>query len=375
MFLKGVRSAVENVNPYISGKTIDEVKALYDLEEIIKLGSNENAYGPFKHARQAMIDEIDNVFMYPDQTYEALKEILSKKFMVSSEQIAIGHGAGGILETLARTFIESGDEVIIPSETYGLYFEISKLMAGKIVTVPLTGDYQVNIDGVISQINSRTKIIWLCNPNNPTGTVINQVDFDKLLNALPSHTWLVLDEAYAEFSDANKLPNAIKRIEEGNRIIIVRTFSKAYALAGVRVGYAISSPEMIKIFDTVAEPFNANRMGLVAAIASLKHDSAEYERALEAIKKDRERMMVSLKRFGFEVIPSQANFIFVNTPYNADLLADTLLKRGIIIRSCTGWGYEKAVRISVGTSYENKRFLEILKEVIISLNSETEAQT
>jgi len=372
MMIKGVRNEIKNVNPYIAGKTIDEVRAIYNLKEIIKLGSNENAYGPFEHAKKAMINEIGNVFMYPDKTYEELKSILADQYKVEANQLAIAHGAGGMLETLARTFIAKGDEVIIPEQTYGLYFEITKLMGGTVITVPLDENYCIPVDEMIKKINDKTKIIWLCNPNNPTGTVVDKEAFNRLLAALKPHTWLVLDEAYAEFAEQNALPDAIKKISEGHNLIVVRTFSKAYALAGVRIGYAIANKDMIKLIDTVAEPFNANRVGLVGAIASLKEDQKEYQTSLNAIIKDRKMLSEALSKFNFKGIHSHANFIFCETPYNAEELSERLLKKGIIIRPCGGWGYPNAIRISVSTTYENQKFLETLEKVLNQWQAESE---
>jgi histidinol-phosphate aminotransferase len=367
MVLKGIRKEVANVNPYIAGKTIDEVKEAYGLEEIIKLGSNENAYGPFKHAKQAMIDEINQIFMYPDKTYEMLKIMLAEKFGVSPKQLALSHGAGGMLETLARTFIEKGDEVIIPDQTYGLYREITKLMGGEIVSVGVDHNYRIDIVQMIEKITPKTKLIWLCNPNNPTGTVIAKEDFSRLLGHLNPYTWVVLDEAYAEFAAPNALPDALAQIEGGQNIIIVRTFSKAYALAGARVGYAMASPEMIKIIETVAEPFNANRIGLAGAIAALKDDQLEYQTSLAAILDDRAMLTEALGAMGIECVESHANFVFCRTPYDADQLAEQLLLKGIIIRPCAGWGYPDAFRVTVGTHYENVQFLKKLKAVMKAL--------
>lgn len=367
MLLKGIRKEVENVNPYIAGMTIDEVKEAYGLEEIIKLGSNENAYGPFKHAKQAMIDEINQLYMYPDKTYETLKIQLAKLYDISPSQLALSHGAGGMLETLARTFIEKDDEVLLPDQTYGLYREITHLMGGKIVSVPLDSTYRIDIEAMIQKMTPKTKLIWLCNPNNPTGTVIAKDDFDRLLAQMNPHTWLVLDEAYAEFAAQHALPDAIEKIAAGHNLIIVRTFSKAYALAGARVGYAIASPEMIKVIETVAEPFNANRIGLAGAIATLKEDRQEYQTALGAIIKDREALTEALNALGIQCVPSHANFIFCRTPYDVAQLSEQLLLKGVIIRPCTGWGYPDAFRITVGTTDENKRFLAIFKEVIKAL--------
>jgi len=361
---KGIRKAVEFVNPYVPGKTIEEVKATYGLDEIIKLGSNENPYGPFTNARKAMINEVDEVYRYPDNIYEKLKKLLAKNNGLTSNNVAISHGAGGMLETLAKTFIETGDEVIIPKQTYGLYKEISKVMGGLVVYSELDNDYKINIDDMIEKITDRTKLIWLCNPNNPTGTTMEAADIEKLVNVLPESAWIIMDEAYSEFMSTDKKIDTLKYIKEGANMIIVRTLSKAYGLAGVRIGYALAQEDMIATIDTVAEPFNANRIGLAGAIATIEEDREEYNQVLRQIVEDREKLQEQLKDLGLTCIPTQTNFVFFETGMDASIIGEKMLQKGVIVRPCGGWSYPQAIRVTIGTKSENQKFIDTLKSVL-----------
>ncbi len=364
MEIKGLRRSVHNVNPYVPGKTIGEVEKEYQLKKVIKLGSNENSYGPFPNAIKAMENEIKSLNSYPDTNFNELKEVIANKLVVEASYIAVSHGSGGMLQTLAQTFIEEGDEVIIPLQTYGLYNEISKLMGGTIKKVPLTKDYKIDLDRIRNELTPATKLIWISNPNNPTGTLFDLDAYERLLNALPESTWLILDEAYAEFASSDLLPNTMDHIKEGKNIITVRTFSKAYGLAGARMGYAIANPKMISIIDTVSEPFNANRVALAGAIATLKMDEIYFQNCLDSIVKDRYLITNSLRKMGFDVVDTHTNFIFFTTPYDAENLSQTLLERGIIVRPCTGWNYPNAIRLTIGKSDENQEFLKVFKEII-----------
>ncbi|MDY0143092.1 MAG: histidinol-phosphate transaminase [Bacteroidales bacterium] len=362
--MESIRKAIEFVHPYVPGKTIDEVKTAYGLEEVIKLGSNENPYGPFENAKEAMIKEIDQIFMYPDYEYEKLKEILAHKNYLKPSNVTLSHGAGGVLETLAKAFIEEGDEVIIPTQTYGLYREISIVMGANVIESPLNENYTIDIEDIVAKCTDKTKLIWLCNPNNPTGTMFGEVEFESLLERMPGNTWIVMDEAYIEFSNLAKRIDTIKYIKQRKNVIVVRTMSKAYGLAGARIGYSFANEEMIRIIDTVAEPFNANRIGLAGAIATLTKDQEIYESRLQAITDERKNMSRELTDMGMICIPSETNFVFFETGLNASDIGEELLKRGIIVRPCTGWGYQEAIRVTVGTKYENKRFLEEFKTLI-----------
>ncbi|HCP06876.1 MAG TPA: histidinol-phosphate transaminase, partial [Synergistaceae bacterium] len=224
--------------------------------------------------------------------------------------------------------------------------------------------YSTDMKGIIDAVTDRTRLVWLCNPNNPTGTVFEPGLLGSLLENIPESAWVVLDEAYAEFASPGDLPDRSRLILEGRNLISVRTFSKAYGLAGARLGYGIAREEVITAIDTVSEPFNANRLGIAAGVAVLTKDREACESARLLIVSERERVSRQLGMMGLEVVPSRANFIFFETPRFADEVAGDLLRRGIIVRPCGGWGYERAIRVTVGTEEENNFFLEALEETL-----------
>ena len=358
MRITGTRKTISHVEPYVAGKTIEEVKREYGLREVVKLGSNENPYGPFPSSLEAMREELELLNTYPDSTFEEIKKHIAAMFRLSAQNIAVSHGAGGMLETLAKTFIEEGDQVIIPQQSYRLYREISTLMGAAVVEVPLTEDYHVDVDAIRAEITEKTKLIWLCNPNNPTGTIVPLAKYRELITELPAHTWLVLDEAYAEFADPDLLPPMTTDIAQHN-LIAVRTFSKAFGLAGARLGYAVAAPDVIRVIDTVAEPFNANRVGLAGATAALTRGWERYLEVRGQICADRGWLEDQLSRRGYEVVQSHANFVFFDSGTDTNALTATMLKRGVIVRGCAGWGYPHHLRVSVGTRAELERFIQV----------------
>lgn len=364
MPLNGLRKVVLGVEPYIPGKSTEEVMAEKGLKNVIKLGSNENPYSPFKNAMEAMKNEVSRLNTYPDVSFHEIREKIAAIYGLKASNICISHGAEGMLQTMGKVFIDPGDEVIIPTSTYGLYSEISKVMGAEIVDVPMKEKYYIDIDAIISKVNSKTKLLWLSNPNNPTGTVFEKQDLERLFKKLPSHCWVILDEAYAEFADQELMPDIAALINSGVNMISIRTFSKAYGLAGARLGYAVCREEMSVVIDTVTEPFNANRVGIAGALATLKYDSDEYLSALTKIKAGREWITAELRKMGLSPVSSQTNFVFVDTPFNAGIISEKLLDRGIIIRPCTGWNYPNAVRITVGKKEQNELLIEELGAIL-----------
>ncbi len=364
MSLEGLRKAVLEVRPYVPGKSIEEVMAERGLQDVIKLGSNENPYGPFTNARKVMKEEVDRINTYPDVSFYHLKERLSGIHGVKSENICISHGAEGMLQTLGKAFIDPGDEVIIPSATYNLYHEISRVMGASIISVPMKDDYYIDLEAVAEKAGPRTKLLWLSNPNNPTGTVFDKRSFEKLMKSLPSQAWVVLDEAYAEFATQNLLPDLAPFIEGGANVISIRTFSKAYGLAGGRLGYAMCREEMATVIDTVTEPFNANRIAVAGALATLELDRKEYTEALEKIKKDRHWLTDHFKELGLVPVESHTNFVFVETPLSAVRLSEKLLDLGIIVRPCNNWGFSGAIRVTVGLEQQNQRLIKGISDIL-----------
>jgi histidinol-phosphate aminotransferase len=364
MSLEGLRKAVLEVKPYVPGKSIEQVMAEKGLKDVIKLGSNENPYGPFTNARKVMKEEVDFINTYPDVSFYHLKERLSGIHGVKSENICISHGAEGMLQTLGKAFIDPGDEVIIPGATYNLYREISRVMGANIVSVPMNENYYIDLEAVAGKISSKTKLLWLSNPNNPTGTVFDKKSFERLVESLPSHVWVVLDEAYAEFTTQDILPDVASLIEGGANVISIRTFSKAYGLAGGRLGYAICREEMATAIDTVTEPFNANRIVVVGALATLEKDKKEYAEAIEKIKKGRQWLTAEFRRLGLSPVESHTNFVFADTPLSAARLSEKLLDLGIIVRPCDNWGFPRAVRFTVGLEQQNQRLIKGISDIL-----------
>lgn len=359
----GIRKEAFACEKYVSGKSMDQVMADYGLSSVIKLGSNENLYGPYDAAVRAMQEEVGRINIYPEKNYIKLKELVGAAWGVDGTWVSLGHGAGNVLDSVAKTLLEDGDEVIVPKQSYRLYREISKIMGASVVEVPLDENYTIDLDDFRKAITEKTKIVWICNPNNPTGSVIDKDKMDDFVASLPENCWLVMDEAYAEFCDPALLPDTMKYIKAGKNVINIHTFSKYYGLAGGRVGYLVANPEFVNWYDTVSEPFNANRIGLAGAVALLEHMD-ECKKYGDLMIRDRQWLNEQLTEMGCKVFPSQANFVFFETPYDAAELGEKLLRKGIIVRPCGGWGYDRHLRVSIGTTEQNKQFLAALKEAM-----------
>jgi len=347
----------------VAGLTSEEVRRRFGLERVLKLGSNENNYAPFPSVLEAMREELPRVHMYPDLAFKELKESIGALYGLKPENIALSHGAEGALQTLGKMFLDPGDEVVIPRVTYGLYREISRVMGATIVQVPPEPDFRLSLEALEKALTPKTKLLWLANPNNPTGTVLDSGMFPELFRILPEKALVVLDEAYGEFGDSKKLPPTAEYIRQGYPLVGVRTFSKAYGLAGVRLGYLLGDPRVVEAFDVVSEPFNANRVALAGARAVLREGRSEMEEARQKILRDRQRLERELEIVGCQVIPSQTNFVFCRIPWNGDLFAQHLLRRGVIVRPCGIWGLPEMLRITVGTEEEVSLFLRIFRKL------------
>ncbi len=361
----GIRSAINGVTPYQPGTFIEDVQDELGLSEIIKIASNENPYGPYPKSLERMQRELVKLNQYPDSNFKALRRTLGRVHDISPECICVSHGAEGMLQTIGKCFIGEGDEVIIPAATYTLYKEISKVMGATVIDAPMTG-VSVDISAIEERIGPKTKLIWIANPNNPTGTIVGKQAFDRLLDRLPDHTWVVLDEAYAEFAEGALLPDRVALISDGRHVISVRTFSKAYGLAGARLGYAMAGQAVVTVINTVSEPFNANRVAIAGALAAMDDDADSFREAVSRIKQDRTLTEKRLGRMGLRVIPSHANFLMFETPVPAQRVFDALLKVGVIVRPCNAWGYDHMVRVSIGTSAQMDKFIEALSAVLES---------
>lgn len=356
-----VRQNIQDLKPYEPGKPIEELKREMGLKDIIKLASNENPIGPSPKAKAALLKAASMVNRYPDGSSYYLREKIARANKVKKENVIVGCGSDEIIDIIIKTFLDSSDEVVVTSSAFLEYSILTRVRGARLRTVVLD-DFKYNINKILNAINNRTKIVFLGNPDNPTGAYLTKKDLKFLLRQFPEDTILVIDEAYRELVIKKDYSDPLKYIKKNN-IIILRTFSKAYGLAGLRVGYAISQKESISVMNKVRLPFNVNLPAQMAAIAAL--DDRQYIKKVQSlINKGRLFLSLELKRMGFKIRVSPANFILVNCGNKSGNEVFTkLLKKGVIVRDMKAYGLGNYFRVNVGTEQENKQFIEALKSV------------
>lgn len=355
-----IRKCLDNIRPYSPGKPIDEVKRELGLSEVYKLASNENPLGPPESAVEAMRLAAGKVSLYPDADAYELRYALSQFHGVNMNQIILGDGSNELLKLLSLAFLEPGDEIIMPKPSFGEYARTAMVCGAVPKAIPLTEDYTVDLPAMVAAIGSKTKMIYICNPNNPTGTTIDKRLLKQLMHRMEDII-VVMDEAYFEFVDDESSPDGVAFFKEFPNVIALRTFSKAYGLAGLRVGYGICNEYIAAAINRVREPFNVNTLAQVAALAAL-NDTEYLAKSVEYNKVEREFLYTELKKRGFQVVPSQSNFMLVDVVRNSVDVFQGLLKRGIIVRSADIFGYDTKIRLSVGLRKENEAFLKALEE-------------
>ncbi len=359
-----VPEAIEKLIPYPPGKPIEELERELGIEGSIKLASNENPIGPSPKAIKAISNELDGLNRYPDGSGFYLKRRLAKELGVGADSIALGNGSNEIIELLIRTFISVGDEAIMGDPSFAVYPLVMQAAGGVSVEVPLK-DLTIDLDAILRAVTGRTRLIFLANPNNPTGTAFGADALKDFMAKLPESVIVCMDEAYFEYVRAKDYPDSIEYIKDGSltkaNVVVLRTFSKIYGLAGLRIGYGVSSPELINYIDRVRQPFNAGSLGQSAALAAID-DTGHVERSRRCNSDGIEFLFTELTALGYECVPTEANFFLVKVGdgkgfYNA------LLKEGVIVRPMQGYGLPEYLRITVGTMDENRRLVETIKKV------------
>jgi len=346
---------------YEPGKPIEETarELGLDPDSIVKLASNENSLGPSKKAQDAMREELDQMHIYPDGVGYKLREALAEKYNLGLENVVLGNGSNEIIELLCHCFLNPRAELIAAEHAFVVYKLMATLFGAKYVEVP-DPDFIHDLDGMLEAITEETRLVFIANPNNPTGTVVGQEALDRFMARVPSHVVVVFDEAYFEFwHDA---PDTLKYISEGRNVVILRTFSKAYGLAGLRIGYGLCAPGVAAILQKARQPFNANAMAQAAALAALA-DSDHVSETLAMNDAGLKLYAEAFEQRGLEYVPSVANFILVNVG-DGDAVFQAMLQKGVIVRAMRGYKLPGWVRISVGTEPENRRCLEVLDEVL-----------
>jgi len=356
-----VRNGVLDLSPYIPGKPLEEVKRELGLKEVIKLASNETSVGPSPLAVEAVIKEVKKINLYPEATSRALREKLAHKLTVDKEMIIVGNGADDVIDLIGMAFINEGDEVITGEITFPAYEIAVKIMGGKLVLVKLK-DFRFDLEEITQRINKKTKIVFLCNPNNPTGTIVTKEEVNNFMKQVPDDVIVVFDEAYYDYVEDKNYPDSLSYVLEGKNVIIIRTFSKIAGIAGIRVGYAIAKPELIGYLRRVVNPFTANRLAQVAALASLD-DEKHYKKVLKSNQEGKKYLYKELKKLGLFYLPTEANFIFIDLKEDVDIIYEKLLKKGVIIRPGKIYGCPNFIRVTIGTAYENEKFIQAIREI------------
>ncbi len=359
---KSLRKEINKIKPYIPGKPIKEVKEELGLEKVIKMASNENPLPISKKVKKAIEKEINNINLYPDGGSKSLKKTLCEGKNLPEEMVIFGNGSDGIIKIIGETFLNANSQVIISYPSFVEYNFIAQLMGSHIIRVWMR-NYNQNLRGIVDAASSKTNLVFLTSPDNPTGTIINKKNLDKLLYKLPDNVIIVLDEAYYEYVNNKNYPDSIEYIKQGYPLIVLRTFSKAYGLAGLRLGYAISSPEIITVLKKARDPFNVNRLAQAAGKAALKDDKF-LEKTKENNQEGKNYLYKELDKLGLDYIPSEANFILINVKTDSVKLFNQLLEKGIIIRPGKPLGYPEHIRVTIGLPEENKAFINNLKKVL-----------
>ncbi|UJF32719.1 histidinol-phosphate transaminase [Paenibacillus hexagrammi] len=357
------REALQVMKPYSPGKPIWEVQQEWGLEKVIKLASNENPLGPSPKAAAAIQACLSDLNRYPDADTSVLKEAIAAKLGFTSEQLIVTNGAGELITLISEAFLEANDEIVVPSPTFSEYEFGAALMGTRLITVPLLTKDRYDVDGILAAVTERTKIVYICSPNNPTGTYMSKPELQRLMDTLPGHVLTVFDGAYSEFADAADYSDGLELVRRGYPILIIRTFSKVYGLAGIRVGYGIADGSIVNAIRQVKEPFNVNALAQAGAIAALEDDE-HLEATRESNRRGRKQLYEGLSQLGMHCEESMSNFLWVRLGTDAGLLYNQLMQRGVIVRYGGNWGYPEHVRISVGSFEENERLLKELRTLL-----------
>jgi len=357
------RKILDKIKPYSPGKPIWEVQKEFNLDNVVKLASNENPLGPSPKALDAISNFLTELNRYPDANATLLKGAIASYYSLKEQQLIIGNGADELITLLSETFLEPEDEIIVPSPSFSEYDFGANLMGAKVIPVPLGEGYQFNVEAILAHVTEQTKLVYICSPNNPTGTYLSKRQLEQLLNYLPKKVLTVFDGAYSHFATEFDYTNGLEYVDSGYPIIVLQTFSKIYGLAGVRVGFAVATEDIIQSILKVKEPFNVNTLAQVAATAAIA-DEKHVQASHEANKSGREQLYKAFSELGLQYTESMSNFVLVKVGAEAKYVYEQLLQKGIIVRFGGVWGLTEHVRISVGTFEENTALINALMSIL-----------
>ncbi len=355
---------VNTLGTYEPGRPIEEVArelGFRDIDEITKLASNENALGPSPLAVKAMRRNAQRMHLYPDGDAFYLKQALAKKLNVKPSEILPANGSNEVIELLGHVFLGLGAGIVMADHAFVVYRLVAAMFRAEVVDVPMK-NFTHDLDAMLNAVRPDTKIVFVANPNNPTSTMVDGAAIDRFMRMAPDHVIVCFDEAYIELVPPEKQPDTLKYVREGRKVVLLRTFSKTYGLAGLRLGYAVAPGECVALLNRVRQPFNVNAMAQAAAVAALD-DDAYVERTRKMLAKGIEYLQSQFRKMKLPCIPAVANFIMVDVGKGREVFA-ALQREGVIVRPMDGYGLPQYVRITVGTMAENRKCIAALKRVL-----------
>ena len=360
--LELVPAWIRTLAPYAPGKPIEELERELGIRDSIKLASNENPLGPSPKALAAIAAALPDLHRYPDGSAFHLKRRLAERLGVAPETLVVGNGSNEMIELLVRTFLRPGDEAVMADQAFVVYRLVVQAAGGASRIVPLR-DFTHDLEAIAAAIGPQTRLVFLANPNNPTGTIFRRPAWERFLRRVPREVVVVADDAYAEYADDPEYPDTVHERGDGAATVVtLRTFSKLYGLAGLRIGYAVAPPAVADVLERVRQPFNVNALALVGALAALD-DHDHVARTLAANRAGMAELVRAFEALGLAHVPSAANFVLVRVGDGARVY-DALLRRGVIVRPMGGYGFPEHVRVTVGTAAENERLVAALRAVL-----------
>ncbi len=359
-----VKPWITKLPTYEPGRPLEDVArelGLSGIDDIIKLASNENALGPSPLAVEAMRTEAARMHLYPDGGAYSLRNALASKLDVEPAQILPGNGSNELIELLGHVFLSAGDSIVMSERAFVIYKLMALLFNADTVSVPMR-DFTHDLDAMLEAVTPETRLIFIANPNNPTGTRVTPDALERFMERVPSHVLTVIDEAYVELLAPDEQPDTLRYIREGRSVCVLRTFSKAYGLAGLRVGYAVGAPDLINTLNRARQPFNVNYMAQAAAMAALE-DEAHVEATRRLVREGLDQITAALDDAGIGYVPSCVNFLLVHVGNGREVF-EALQRAHVIVRPMDGYGLPEYVRVTVGTQAENEKFLKALIGVL-----------
>jgi len=359
---KLARRGILKMKAYVPGKPIEEVEKQFRVKRWIKLASNENLAGPSPKALAAIRNELSNIHYYPEAPCTVLRKALARRYGLRQESVVISNGADNLILMVASAFVDEGDEVIMADPTFPVYTNATLIMGGKPVKVRLK-NYDHDLSTMLKKVNRRTKLVFVCNPNNPTGTIVSKKALDRFLSQLPDHVIVILDEAYRDFAEDPSYPDGLDYVRKKKQLIVLRTFSKVYGLAGLRIGVAYGREDLIGCLYQVRDPFPVHRLAQVAAVAALG-DQDHVKKSIRLVHEGKYYLYRELDKLGVSYVPSHGNFVFIDFSKDSKEMMRLFLQKGIIVRPGHLWKYPTFGRVTIGTMKDNRAFINAVKEIL-----------